>query len=183
MKFRIIVLLLLVAPLFFQEHPMFADIGPKPTMEFTFKQNLPDELTITSGILYECRQPDCRDAAPLQDLGPQGFHCDATSCRAISYGFVSHHKLEIEFSDEVTRASNIFETVAFNSSFLVTINPDDLSVEAVSGSPAPSPEPFPEAPNPMPNVLIGLGFLLCIGLVLLLSIGLVIFFVRRSRTK
>ena len=36
-------------------HVVLADTGPKPTMEFTFKQELSGETaTITSGILYEC---------------------------------------------------------------------------------------------------------------------------------
>jgi len=37
-----------------------ADTGPKPTMDFEFKQEVTSEqVTITSGILYECEQPDC----------------------------------------------------------------------------------------------------------------------------
>jgi hypothetical protein len=87
-------------------------------------------LTIISGILYECNQPDCVDAAPLEELGPQGLYCEATSCRAFGYGFAPYHILEIEFSDGVTRRSNIFETAGFASKYTVTIQPDDLSVKA-----------------------------------------------------
>lgn len=108
----------------------FADTSPKPTMEFAFNYELTDEhVIIVSGILYECDQPDCSDASPLEDVGPQRLYCEPQSCRAIGYGFAPYHRLEIEFSDGVTRQSNIFETAGFDSKYTVTIRPDDLLVE------------------------------------------------------
>lgn len=108
-----------------------ADTGPKPTMDFTFQQELSTEqVTITSGILYECEQPDCSDAAPLEEAGPQRFTCETNGCHAMAYGFRPYHRLEIEFSDGQTRQSNVFETAGFDSRYRVTIRPDDLLVEA-----------------------------------------------------
>ena len=108
-----------------------ADTGPKPTMDFQFKTESNGELvTISSGTLYECKQSDCSDAAPLQQLGPQGFRCDVQSCSATAYGFSDYHKLEIQFSDGKTRQSNIFQTAGFDSKYTVTVRPDDLLVEA-----------------------------------------------------
>lgn len=122
--------MLLFLQLFFPAHIAFADTGPKPTMEFTFNQELTGEpLTIVSGILYECDQPDCSDAAPLEEVGPQGLYCEPQSCRAIGYGFAPYHRLEIEFSDGVTRQSNIFETAGFDSKYTVIVRPNDLLVE------------------------------------------------------
>ena len=68
---------------------VFADTGPKPTMDFQFQQEMTGEppLTITSGILFECDQPDCSDAMPLEEAGPQRFTCEVNSCRATAYGF------------------------------------------------------------------------------------------------
>jgi hypothetical protein len=124
-------LLLLSLQVLLPVHIVLADTGPKPTMEFAFKQELTGEqITIASGVLFECEQPDCSDAAPLEDVGPQGLYCEPQSCRAIGYGFAPYHRLEIEFSDGVTRKSNIFETVGFDSSYTVTVRPDDLLVEA-----------------------------------------------------
>ena len=109
---------------------VFADTGPKPTMEFVFIQELTGEpLRIVSGILYECDQPDCSDAAPLEEVGPQGLYCEPQSCRAVGYGFAPYHRLEIEFSDGITRQSNIFETAGFDSKYTVTVRADDLLVE------------------------------------------------------
>ena len=95
-------------------------------MDFAFQQELPaEQVTITSGTLYECEQSDCRDAAPLEEMGPQRF-----TCYAMAYGFSPYHRLEIQFSDGQTRQSNVFETAGFDSRYTVTVRPDDLLVEA-----------------------------------------------------
>ena len=111
---------------------VLADTGPKPSMDFQFRQEMTGEppLTNISGILFECDQPDCSDAAPLEELGPQRFTCAANSCHAVAYGFAPYHQLEIEFSDGNTRQSNIFETAGFDSRYTVTIRPGDLLVES-----------------------------------------------------
>lgn len=123
---------LLSLTVFFPAGIVLADIGPKPSMDFQFKQAMTGEppLTITSGILSECNQPDCTDAAPLEEGGPQGFRCQANSCSAVAYGFAPYHQIEIEFSDGKMRQSNVFETAGFDSKYMVTIRPDDLLVEA-----------------------------------------------------
>jgi hypothetical protein len=114
------------------------DTGPKPTMEFAFNQELlSSPVTIVSGILYECQQSDCSDAHALEEGGPQGFRCTAESCDALAYGFAPYHRIEIEFSDGKTRQSNIFETAGFDSRYKVTVNPDDLLVEALPSAAAP----------------------------------------------
>lgn len=151
---------------------VFADTGPKPTMDFQFRQEMPGEqLTITSGILYECDQPDCNDAAPLEELGPQRFTCEADSCHATAYGFAPYHRVEIVFSDGQTRQSNIFETAGFDSLYTVTVRSDDLLVEAqlsLGGLPRTG------------TVLIAC---LCALVGATLVIGLMILFMRRSKTS
>ena len=110
-----------------------ADVGPKPGMSFGFEQEFSGpQVTIVSGNLFECEQPDCQDAKPLEQVGPQEFWCSDTSCSAIAYGFSTYHRLEIQFSDGKTRQSNIFETIQFNSSYKVTIRQNDLLVEPVA---------------------------------------------------
>lgn len=148
-----------------------ADTGPKPTMDFQFKQEMTGELplTITSGILYECDQPDCSDAAPLEEAGPQRFTCEINSCRATAYGFAPYHQIKLEFSDDKTRQSNVFETDGFDSKYMVTIRPDDLLVEARFRLGF-----FPRAAV----ILIACGCAVVgVGLVL----GLIVFFMRRSK--
>jgi hypothetical protein len=163
-------LLLLLFQIFLPANVVLADTGPKPTMDFEFKQDLPGEqLTITSGILYECNQSDCSDASPLGEAGPQRFICDANGCHALAYSFKSYHRLEIQFSDGQTHQSNIFKTAGFNSKYTVTIRPEDLVVEARFNL---SPSPYTVI-RLIPYVcgLAGAG----------LVIGLIVFLVRRSK--
>ena len=131
-KLTNLLLLFLSLLAFLPARVALADTGPKPTMDFQFRQEMTGEppLTITSGILFECDQPDCIDALLLEEGGPQGFFCQLNSCRATAYGFAPYHQIELEFSDGKTRQSNIFETAGFDSKYMVTIRPDDLLVEA-----------------------------------------------------
>jgi hypothetical protein len=129
-KFMKLFALLLFFPLLSPARVALADTGPKPTMDFAFQQELPAQVTITSGTLYECEQSDCSDAVPLEEAGPQRFTCESTTCYAMAYGFSLYHRLEIQFSDGQTRQSNVFETAGFDSRYTVTVRPDDLLVEA-----------------------------------------------------
>jgi len=169
-KFGVSLLSLILMQVLFSAHAVLADTGPKPTMEFTFKQDLPEgeKHTIVSGILYECDRSDCSDAAPLEEVGPQGFYCEAQSCRAIAYGFAPYHRIEIELSDEITRQSNIFETAGFDSRYTVTVQPDDLLVESQLGL------------GILPSIAIIALTCICIVLGLGLVIGLIMIIRRRS---
>ena len=169
--FRVLLLSFVLLQILTSAQIVFADTGPKPSMEFEFKQELNSEaVTIVSGILYECDQPDCSDAAPLEELGPQRLYCEVESCRALAYGFAPYHRLEIEFSDGVTRESNIFETASFDSKYTVTVRPDDLLVEAQLSL------------GVLPTIAIIAITCTCIVLGLGLIIGL-IFFVRRRTAQ
>lgn len=120
---------LLAAALAIPLEAVRADIGPKPTMEFEFTMEVEPAPTIVAGELLECSDPQCADAKPLESLGPQGFFCEATSCHSVAYGYQDYHRLRIEFSDGVTRQSNIFTRRSANAHYLVTVRPQDLLVE------------------------------------------------------
>jgi hypothetical protein len=172
-KFKIFLLPFLLLQLLLPTRVVLADTGPKPTMDFAFKPELTGEpVTITSGTLYECEQSDCSDAAPLEELGPQRFTCEANSCRATAYGFAPYHKIEIEFSDGKTRQSNIFETAGFDSKYTVTVRPDDLLVEAQFNLTA-----VPSLITIITILVVCACALVGVGLVL----GLIIFLMRRSK--
>lgn len=152
--------------------PALADTGPKPSMSFAFRQEIPGEqLTITSGILFECNQPDCSDAELIEEVGPQGFRCEATTCSAVAYGFAPYHQLEIEFSDGQTRQSNIFEPAGFDSEYTVSIRADDLLVEAQFSL------------GLLPRTGTAIVACLCALTGIALVAGLAIFLARRSRTN
>ena len=171
-KFMKPFILLFFMQVFLPVHVALADTGPKPTMEFTFNQeSISEPLTIISGILYECDQPDCSNASPLEELGPQRLYCEPQSCRAIGYGFAPYHRLDIEFSDGITRQSNIFETAGFDSKYTVTVRPEDLLIEAQFSL-------LPSFSLGILEVIICICALIGIGLLA----GLVIFLIRRSKT-
>jgi hypothetical protein len=112
---------------------VFADIGPKPTMDFIFTQEFSDNpVAILGGTLMECEQSDCSDGKPLAVLGPQHFECTENSCFAMAYGFAAYHRLEIQFSDGKTRQSNVFQSEALAGKYTVTIRQDDLLVQPQS---------------------------------------------------
>ena len=124
-------LLLLLLQVFLPAQSVLADTGPKPQMHFQFKyESTEDHPTIVSGVMYECQQADCSDAAPLEQVGPQGFFCDSEGCRATAYGFAPYHKIVVEFSDEETRESNVFQTSGFESAYTVTVRQNDLLVDS-----------------------------------------------------
>ena len=168
-KFRMLFSLLIVLVVLPPAQIALADTGPKPSMDFVFRQLTEQDLQVISGILYECEQADCSDAAPLQEAGPQRFTCDTTSCHAVAYGFAPYHRIEIEFSDEQTRQSNIFQTAGFASSYAVTVRPDDLLVEAEF-----SLGIFPP--------VFTIAILCCCAVVAIgLLVGFIVFLIRRSR--
>jgi hypothetical protein len=151
-----------------------ADVGPKPTMDFTFTQEFSgDQVSIISGTLLECEQSDCSDAEPLPQLGPQNFSCQGLSCHALAYGFSTYHRLEIQFSDGKTRLSNVFKTGGFNGDYAVTIRQDDLLVKAE----------FSLSINPYsPTNFIVLGA--CCLLTLIIAVVVIILIIRKvSRRK
>ena len=147
-----------------------ADAGPKPTVEFNFKQEFSGSpVTITSGTLLQCDLPDCSDAYPLEsDMGPQHFSCEALTCSGLAYGFTDYGKLEIIFSDGKIRQSNIFVIKSFISFYNVGIQENDLVVT--------------ERINPVSFSLLVVGLSCCVGILLMVVVivGLVVFFTRRK---
>lgn len=163
----LLVLLVTFLPIF----AVSADTGPKPTMNFSFKQGFSGSpLTIETGTLDQCEQPDCQDAQPLPVEGPQGFSCSDTSCYALSYGFSTYNRLEIEFSDGKTRQSNVFKTSQFQSNYQVTIRQDDLLV---------TPKFTLNQYSPLLYVLLCLCCLVGVAVVIVV----IILLVRRSHKK
>lgn len=108
--------------------PAYADIGPKPSLEFRVKYSIP-VVEVTSGQLMQSDKPDCSNAEPLKELGPQGLHFDGPRWNALAYGFKEYSKLEIQFADK-KRTSNVFDTKAFSGYYQVDVRDNDLVVTA-----------------------------------------------------
>jgi hypothetical protein len=112
-----------------------ADTGPKSSSQFIFTSRIKPEPTILSGQLLECKDEACAESEPLRQMGPQHFECQVNACNSIAYGTSPYYRLEIEFSDGVTRRSNIFTKRAYFANYLVSVLPDSLEVEEKSVGP------------------------------------------------
>jgi hypothetical protein len=109
---------------------VFADLGPKPKMDFEFVYETEESLAIVSGQQLECEDQGCTVAEPLEDYGPQGFFCKTNlSCQSLAYEYpFVYQKLRIVFSDKV-RESNVFKTDAYYARFKVRVTNSALIVE------------------------------------------------------
>jgi hypothetical protein len=112
----------------------WADLGPKPTMDFYLDKGT--KVTITSGSLLQSKNADGSESSPLAALGPQRFTCDSTHCFAMAYGFAPYQRLSLKFSDGKTRRSNVFVSSGMNSIYLVTVRDNDLVVKATEKVPS-----------------------------------------------
>ena len=162
-------LMLAFAPL------LMADTGPKPAMDFELEYVLSPAPEITTATLLECQQKDCSDGVPLEELGPQGIHCPSnTECYSMAYGYNGEYfQLVLEFSDGVTRTSNVFTKHRFNASYRVTVTDNALEVEKAGGS-----------GNPLAYFLFLMLALICGGVaIVIVGIVLIVRAVRRGRGK
>ncbi len=142
-----------------------ADMGPKPSMEFEFVYETDEALTIVEGTQLECEDAQCAHFEPLGEFGPQRLTCTASACSSLAYTYADYHRLELRFSDGVTRESNVFGKSHFDATYRVTVREDDLWIEETGGR-----------MNPMLLVVVGslVGALL---VALLCGLALVIFIV------
>jgi hypothetical protein len=106
-----------------------ADAGPHPSMQFVFISRIDPKPAIVSGKLLNCKDEGCIQFEPLQEMGPQRFECQSYSCHSFAYSNSPFYRLEIVFSDGVTRQSNIFTKRAFAANYQVTILAQSLEVE------------------------------------------------------
>jgi hypothetical protein len=120
-------LLLLAALLIFRATEVQADLGPKPSMNFSFTYEIA-EIPINSGQLMECSDETCSDAHPLEEIALQNFSCSEYECHSQAYGYADYFRLVIQFSDRV-RQSNVFTKKAFNAGYTVTVLEDALEVK------------------------------------------------------
>ena len=112
--------------------PLWADVSPKPEMQFTFIYNTADKSPIApdASEQIQCEDNQCMDPKPLGTYGLQKLYCSADKCFSIAYGYAHYQKLIIGFEDGTKKGSNIFKTpAALRSSFNVYVNPDNLEVQ------------------------------------------------------
>ncbi len=151
-----------------------ADIGPKPSANFTLTYETSTTLDIVEYALMQCEDAACATSYPLEDLGPQGIDCTQFACTSFAYGYADTMQLVITFSDGVTRRSNLFGKENFNADYNVTVRATDLLVEEVGGSASPYE-------TLATTVYVIIGSVCCLGLAVVVLIIFLIVRKRRAR--
>jgi hypothetical protein len=133
-----------------------ADAGPHPSTLFIFVSRIKPGPTILYGQLLECKDGTCAESEPLQQIGPRRFECQINVCNSVGYSYSPYHRLEIEFSDGVTRQSSTFTKRAFAANYLVSVQEGSLEVEEKNLGPN---VPFFKTGAPtLPDLLATLAF-------------------------
>ena len=124
---------LLVLTLFFcLFSPLWADVSPKPEMEFAFIYNTAQKTPIDPlhSEQIQCSDNQCIESKPLGVYGLQKLYCQPEGCFSIAYDYDNYQKLIIAFTDGTTRESNVFASPnTLRARFNVYVNEDDLTVE------------------------------------------------------
>jgi hypothetical protein len=114
----------------------FADLGPKPQMDFKIAYKTSQPVSIVDAKLLQCQDSLCLQNAPLENLGPQNFSCTdiieggqaiGGTCHSMAYGYAPYQKLVITFSDKV-RESNIFQQRNFREEYHVDVLDEKMIV-------------------------------------------------------
>ncbi len=108
-----------------------ADVGPKPSMDLEFVLETEEPLSIVDGKQMQCEEPDCADAEPLEEVGPNRFWCTGDHYSSSSYGYTTYNQLVVHFSAGVTRTSGVFSGGTMKNEYRVTVREEDLEVERV----------------------------------------------------
>ncbi|MBR4591724.1 MAG: hypothetical protein IKO35_00760 [Elusimicrobiaceae bacterium] len=131
---KIFLFLVLILPL----STVWADVSPKPEMEFSFIYNT-DKKPLINPLLSEqiqCSDNQCQESKPLGHYGLQKLYCSAGGCTAVAYEFADFQQLVIAFEDGSKRQSNIFPAShKLRSRYNVYVNEDSLLVEPTDLSP------------------------------------------------
>ena len=111
--------------------PLWADVSPKPEMEFNFICNTAQKPAIDPlhSEQIQCSDNQCIESKPLGVYGLQKLYCQPTGCFSIAYKYDNFQKLIITFADGTTRESNVFAAPdTLRARFNVHVNEDDLTV-------------------------------------------------------
>lgn len=107
-----------------------ADIGPKPSAYFEWPSH--KGVSLGSVQLLQCKDAACREAAPLQQIGPQRFSCCEAGCFAMAYGFADTSQLSAEIDGKEVKSAP-FSITKPDGFFVVSSTKGRLEVHAVRG--------------------------------------------------
>ncbi len=118
--------------------PLWANVSPKPEMEFSFIYNTQNKPLIDAvhSEQIQCADNQCLQSAPLGHYGIQKLYCGPGACFSVAYEYDNFQKLIISFADGSKRESNIFPAPdTLRSRFNVFVNENGLTVEQTEAAP------------------------------------------------
>lgn len=123
--------LLLFIFTFFCFCPAWADVSPKPEMEFSFIYETATKPAIDPlhSEQIQCEDNQCISAKPLGSYGLQKLRCTENTCFSIAYDYEPFQKLVIAFADGSKRESQVFAAPdTLRAHFNVKVGADTLDV-------------------------------------------------------
>ena len=123
--------LLLFIFAFFCFCPAWADVSPKPEMEFSFIYETATKPAIDPlhSEQIQCEDNQCLSAKPLGSYGLQKLRCTENTCFSIAYDYEPFQKLVIAFADGSKRESQVFAAPdTLRAHFNVKVGADTLDV-------------------------------------------------------
>ena len=116
----------------------WADVSPKPEMEFSFIYNTVQQPAINPVFSeqIQCQDNQCTESKPLGRYGMQKLYCTPSGCFSVAYEYTDFQKLIIAFEDGSKRESNIFPAAhKLRARYNVYVQEDSLTVEPSNVTP------------------------------------------------
>lgn len=90
--------------------PVWADVSPKPEMEFNFiyETAQPVPLDPLHSEQLQCKDNQCFESEPLGVYGLQKLYCTASDCFSVAYEYEPFQKLILTFANGKKLESNVF---------------------------------------------------------------------------
>ncbi|MFN2145282.1 MAG: hypothetical protein ACK2T7_08000 [Anaerolineales bacterium] len=127
-SFLLPLILLILTPL------LMADMGPKPTAEFTIIYEVSPAPELVDYALYTCDSTDCIEPRLVEQLGLQHFDCTQDSCSSMAYGYGEYMYITLSFADGTTLTSNVFTKEHFEAEYEIVVGQNSLTVTETGGS-------------------------------------------------
>jgi len=112
--------------------PVWADVSPKPEMDFSFIYETENKPLIdpAHSEQIQCQDNQCLESKPLGHYGIQKLYCSTGKCFSVAYEYTDFQKLVISFADGSVRESNIFVAPRkLRARFNVHVHDKTLTVE------------------------------------------------------
>ena len=112
--------------------PAWADVSPKPEMDFSFIYETENKPLIdpAHSEQIQCSDNQCLESKPLGHYGIQKLYCSAGKCFSVAYEYTDFQKLVISFVDGSIRESNVFTAPRkLRARFNVHVHENNLTVE------------------------------------------------------